>query len=87
MNAITNALPVLDALIVGIHEYVRAALHLVKDAGRALEVVAAGASASDDIAEFKELLVGVVTLLFGSKEPRLNNAYALKEYIDERILS
>ena len=43
--------------------------------------------ASDDIAEFKEHLVGVVTLLFGSKEPRLNNAYALKEYIEERILS
>ena len=39
---------VLHALIVGVHEDVGAALHLVVDAGTALEIIAARAGAADD---------------------------------------
>lgn len=32
----------------------------------------------------KEKAMGTLTLLYGSKEPRYNNAIALKEYLEER---
>ncbi|MCU7844443.1 MAG: DUF488 domain-containing protein [Candidatus Thiodiazotropha sp. (ex Monitilora ramsayi)] len=40
----------------------------------------------DGIERFKnEVISGVVTLLYGSKEERLNNAVALKEFMDSMM--